>query len=97
MRKIYELKQDKLPGGPGGPPLIKEMPSREEFSFLHKANLVSKLGILKIEADKQLLFHGKGAFHSIDEIKRVYGHIFPEPSNIKRYVQSILICFCCMN
>jgi hypothetical protein len=89
MKKIYELTDDRLPGGPGGPPLIKTMPDREKFSFLHKASLDLKLLTLKGDADLQLLLHGKGAFYSIDDIKRVYGPVFPEPRNIKRYVQSV--------
>ncbi|XP_053397819.1 polyunsaturated fatty acid 5-lipoxygenase-like isoform X2 [Mercenaria mercenaria] len=88
MRDLYELIEEKLPGGP---PLVKTLPSEEEFSFSYKLEIVGKLKELELDAKVRELF--SGGFKEMADIEKVYHwvfDVFPEPSNLNRWRDDVL-------
>ncbi|XP_045195885.2 polyunsaturated fatty acid 5-lipoxygenase-like [Mercenaria mercenaria] len=79
MRELYELTEKY----PGCPPLVKKLPPEEKFSYEYKFHIGGKLKALEALAafDKAT----SGAFHKLDDIKSVYGIVFPKPSNLERW------------
>ncbi|XP_060606795.1 arachidonate 12-lipoxygenase, 12R-type-like [Ruditapes philippinarum] len=81
MRKLYELTGERLQGCP---PLVKQLPLNEAFSFATQAfGIGGKLLSLKAVAKWDELTSGQ--FESFEDMEKVFGTVFPKPSNLRRW------------
>ncbi|XP_053381755.1 polyunsaturated fatty acid 5-lipoxygenase-like [Mercenaria mercenaria] len=88
MRELYELTEEPLPGCP---PLVKQLPLEETFSFSYEFDLEAKIVALTADATFEELIYGE--FHDIEDMKNVFHrvlNVFPEPSNLNRWRDDVL-------
>ncbi|XP_045181547.2 polyunsaturated fatty acid 5-lipoxygenase-like [Mercenaria mercenaria] len=88
MRELYELTEERLPGCP---PLVKQLPPEETFSYSYQFELGTKAAAFLIDAKFKELF--SGGFHEIEDMHKVFHRllkVFPVPSNLNRWRDDVL-------
>ncbi|XP_045181550.2 polyunsaturated fatty acid 5-lipoxygenase-like [Mercenaria mercenaria] len=88
QRELYELTDERLPGCP---PLVKQLPPEEKFSFDYKFEPVTMAMIITFHAKFEVLF--TGGFHEVKDIYKVFHrvpNVFPKPSNLNRWQDDVL-------